>query len=179
MQTSKPLINHTQEEDSIKISCVICLAKVNLTICGKLPCLHQEFCFECILDWSSILNKCPLCKFKFESILRISNQKIILVDDKEYENNFDYEIFPCSSCGYDGIVDEMMICDRCKKGFHVNCLGMNSTPHLAEWFCDDCLVNLVGWRARVILKAMIRCGRRFSVERKRLKRLRDCRLIDS
>ena len=28
------------------------------------------FCFECIRDWSNVTNECPLCKIRFNEIVK-------------------------------------------------------------------------------------------------------------
>lgn len=35
---------------------------------GSIDCGHDNFCYQCILDWSEITNRCPLCNERFYKI---------------------------------------------------------------------------------------------------------------
>jgi hypothetical protein len=151
--------------------CIICCKRVKEEDFARLPCLHHEFCFECIFEWSLFANFCPLCKKKFEFIER--GEGIVLVKDKELQD-VDENDFRCEKCGEFGSRDFFLSCVSCLSQFHVACLGMKFAPVLNQWFCDKCLTGVGGYKARFVLKAMIRCGRKLSTERTRLKKLRDC-----
>ena len=49
--------------------CAICLGTVEKA--GKIDSCIHEFCFECILKWSKVTNKCPICTKKFKSIKEV------------------------------------------------------------------------------------------------------------
>ena len=55
-------------------SCCICLGKMsNKSFTDN--CLH-EFCFDCILRWSTVNTQCPLCKSEFNSIIHNIKSKL-------------------------------------------------------------------------------------------------------
>lgn len=49
--------------------CGICLSdEGKRTIRGTLNCCSHYFCFACIMEWSKVESRCPLCKQRFSSI---------------------------------------------------------------------------------------------------------------
>ena len=48
--------------------CPVCLQLIDRSKSFTSVCFHS-FCFECILQWSSIKLSCPLCKTAFDRIL--------------------------------------------------------------------------------------------------------------
>lgn len=38
---------------------------------GKLDACTHVFCFDCIKDWSDVTNECPLCKRRFNEIVKV------------------------------------------------------------------------------------------------------------
>jgi hypothetical protein len=58
--------------------CTICLDKV--TKGGGIDSCIHIFCFECILKWSKVTNKCPVCSQKFKNITELT-----ATDDKLLE----------------------------------------------------------------------------------------------
>lgn len=38
---------------------------------GKLDTCTHVFCFDCIKDWSGVTNECPLCKRRFNQIVKV------------------------------------------------------------------------------------------------------------
>lgn len=157
------------------VNCLICLSDSSLSAeKGILPCTHNNFCFTCILDWSRITNQCPLCKFRFCRIKNESTGEIIITENKDQtiDQDFFFIETKCSVCDRFDEEDTMLLCDRCNKGFHTSCLGMNGIPDVFEWYCDECLTHMSGYRARLVIKAMIKVGRILPKERKRLKKLK-------
>jgi len=61
---------------------------------GLIRCGHL-FCFNCIRAWAQEVNKCPLCKLKFNVIKKVSSQEteFVRVHDKDIDVNDD-EIDP-------------------------------------------------------------------------------------
>lgn len=51
--------------------CGICLSgEGKKTVRGILSCCSHYFCFACIIEWSKVESRCPLCKQRFASISR-------------------------------------------------------------------------------------------------------------
>ncbi|KAL2454075.1 Uncharacterized protein Adt_48423 [Abeliophyllum distichum] len=49
--------------------CGICLSEEGKsTVRGTLNCCSHYFCFACIMEWSKVESRCPLCKQRFSSI---------------------------------------------------------------------------------------------------------------
>ena len=48
--------------------CSICLDEVKKISCPN-SCLHNSFCFTCLLEWSRTKRTCPLCRRRFIAIL--------------------------------------------------------------------------------------------------------------
>jgi hypothetical protein len=60
-------------EEALKQICGICLSEEQrATIQGVLNCCSHYFCFACILEWSKVESKCPLCKRRFNTISKSS-----------------------------------------------------------------------------------------------------------
>jgi len=57
------------KNDVGKPVCGICLTEEGKnTIRGTLNCCSHYFCFACILEWSKVESRCPLCKQRFVTI---------------------------------------------------------------------------------------------------------------
>lgn len=51
--------------------CGICLSEEGKrTVRGVLNCCSHYFCFACIMEWSKVESRCPLCKQRFTTISR-------------------------------------------------------------------------------------------------------------
>jgi hypothetical protein len=46
---------------------------------GVLDCCQHWFCFECIDNWSTIMNLCPLCQREFQLITCVPVRCLIFV----------------------------------------------------------------------------------------------------
>lgn len=120
---------------------------------GRLPCKHSSFCYNCIFDWASISNSCPLCKAKFNQLERLrycgnvllENLECIYVEDRDQkppELDPPYVDVRCVVCGTDTDEEIMLLCDACDSGFHTTCIGLRDIPQLQNWYCDDCLEEM-------------------------------------
>ncbi|KAG0561656.1 hypothetical protein KC19_9G081900 [Ceratodon purpureus] len=60
--------------------CGICSAYI--TVCGLLDCCSHEYCFDCIENWSSVSNQCPLCKlqFRFISVEDVHDEDVVEIN---------------------------------------------------------------------------------------------------
>jgi hypothetical protein len=163
--------------------CLVCMEYLSPDIPkGLLSCSHSSFCFDCIYDWSSIANKCPLCKSRFSEIRNSSTNEVVQVQDTDFLSTDPYtSVFDetyCRLCGSRENEDTMLLCDRCDKGFHTNCLHMQGIPNIDAWYCDTCVWMLNREQRKRIFDSMKDVGRTVEeiVEpeikvRKRLKKL--------
>jgi hypothetical protein len=59
--------------DAGKQTCGICFSEdQKMTPQGMLNCCSHYFCFPCIMEWSKVESKCPLCKRRFTTITKSS-----------------------------------------------------------------------------------------------------------
>jgi hypothetical protein len=59
--------------DAGKQMCGICLSEdQRMTPQGMLNCCSHYFCFKCIMEWSKVESRCPLCKRRFTTITKSS-----------------------------------------------------------------------------------------------------------
>nr|AAC33953.1 contains similarity to C3HC4-type zinc fingers (Pfam:zf-C3HC4.hmm, score: 34.87) [Arabidopsis thaliana] len=56
---------------------------------GVLDCCQHWFCFECIDNWSTIMNLCPLCQREFQLITCVP------VFDSGESSKVDEDLFAC------------------------------------------------------------------------------------
>jgi hypothetical protein len=62
-----------EQEESGKPICGICLSEEQrATVQGVLNCCSHYFCFACIMEWSRVESRCPLCKQRFTTITKSS-----------------------------------------------------------------------------------------------------------
>ena len=104
----------------------------------------HKYCFNCIIDWSNQLNKCPLCNKSFYAIIKDSNssinQELVEVEEILFETislNCDENCYVCNSNERE---DKMLICDNCNfRVCHNYCLNppINNIPE-EEWICSYC-----------------------------------------
>ncbi|OEL28288.1 hypothetical protein BAE44_0010695 [Dichanthelium oligosanthes] len=60
-------------EEAGKQICGICLSEEQrATVQGVLNCCSHYFCFACIMEWSRVESRCPLCKQRFTTITKSS-----------------------------------------------------------------------------------------------------------
>lgn len=66
--------------------CGICLSDCGeKVIRGRIDSCDHKFCFVCIMEWSKLESRCPLCKQRFQSIYRgivpgvFSKQRTVIV----------------------------------------------------------------------------------------------------
>jgi hypothetical protein len=62
-----------ESEEAGKPICGICLSEnQRATVQGVLNCCSHYFCFACIMEWSRVESRCPLCKQRFTTITKSS-----------------------------------------------------------------------------------------------------------
>ena len=122
-------------------NCSICRGPMhpNLNKESTLACKH---CFheDCIILWSDITNKCPICKARFNYI-QTGNLKIKVLAKEQRHAEDDEGIAQelaealCQICGT--VCRELtLLCDGCDCYFHANCVGLMGLPD-GQWFCHD------------------------------------------
>ena len=118
------------------------------------------FCFECILAWSKVETRCPLCKSRFRWIEReevcialarddasAREKPIYCKENNQNERNDDDEhvftdadaIF-CVICDRGDDERNLLLCDGCDEGYHCNCVGLTRVPR-GRWHCPECASN--------------------------------------
>lgn len=161
----------------------MCTAPLSLeTPYGKLDCGHWEFCFPCISQWAGICNKCPYCNLRFHTITKsvlTSSQPLetVSIQDKDTLNNPDPAFIAyidqliCVKCKSGQQEETLLICDKCDRGFHTQCVGLDHVPMLEVWFCEQCIGKMTRKvqreQKREMRKARIMKGNR---GRKRMKK---------
>lgn len=79
--------------------CGICLSEEGKkTVRGKLNCCSHYFCFPCIMEWSKVESRCPLCKQRFVTISKPARSNTgfdlrtvaIRVPERNQVHNFDH-----------------------------------------------------------------------------------------
>eukprot|EP00939_MAST-03C_sp_MAST-3C-sp1_P004445 g4445.t1 len=55
----------------------------------------------------------------------------------------------CAICGRGDDEYHMLLCERCCKGFHLRCVGLELFPLVEKWHCGDCEVKVAAMKAEV------------------------------
>ncbi|KAL3843525.1 hypothetical protein ACJIZ3_000928 [Penstemon smallii] len=137
--------------------CGICLSEEGKrTIRGILNCCSHYFCFACIMEWSKVESRCPLCKQRFETISRTARadgghdlrESVIAVpqrdqvyqpSEEELRGYLDpYENVLCTECHQGGDDAFMLLCDLCDSPAHTYCVGLGREVPDGNWYCDGC-----------------------------------------
>ncbi|XP_078159545.1 RING/U-box protein [Carex rostrata] len=155
-----------KEEDTGKKMCGICLSEEQRrTTRGVLDCCAHFFCFACIVEWSKVESRCPVCKRRFETITKASSsdsddlgfgapRKVIKVPkrDQVYQPSEEdirgmldpYENVLCMECQQGGDDNLMLLCDICDSSAHTYCVGLGNAVPEGNWYCDCCRSAGVG-----------------------------------
>ncbi|PPR97416.1 hypothetical protein GOBAR_AA23253 [Gossypium barbadense] len=152
----KEKIEETKAE-LIKPVCGICLSEEDKRrLRGTLNCCSHYFCFTCIMEWSKVESRCPLCKQRFETISKParsaagfdSREVLIQVpkrdqvyqpSEEELRSYLDpYENVICSECHQGGDDELMLLCDICDSSAHTYCVGLGREVPEDNWYCDGC-----------------------------------------
>ncbi|XP_043710620.1 uncharacterized protein LOC122659583 [Telopea speciosissima] len=143
--------------DAGKQVCGICLSEEGKgTVRGTLNCCNHYFCFVCILEWSRVESRCPLCKQRFATIskparsnLGIDLRSVVLrvpkrdqvyrPSEEEVRGYFDpYENVVCLECQQGGDDNLMLLCDICDSPAHSYCVGLGREVPEGNWYCEGC-----------------------------------------
>ncbi|KAK8950674.1 hypothetical protein KSP39_PZI003911 [Platanthera zijinensis] len=153
-----------EDDDLGKQLCGICLSEEhNGTIQGILNCCSHYFCFACIMEWSKVESRCPLCKRRFVTITKYlrsgpmleMRRHVIRVQmrDQVYQPSEEevrvlldpYEDVICMECHLGGDDSLMLLCDICDSSAHTYCVGLRNEVPEGNWYCDGC--KLAGERS--------------------------------
>ncbi|CAM8936773.1 unnamed protein product [Rhodiola kirilowii] len=145
------------KNEVIKQMCGICLSKEGKnTVRGTLNCCSHFFCFTCILEWSKVESRCPLCKQRFltiskpakantgidlrDVVLQIPERDQVYQPSEEEIRGFldPYENVICTECREGGDDELMLLCDLCDSPSHTYCVGLGREVPEGNWYCEGC-----------------------------------------
>jgi hypothetical protein len=143
--------------DAGKQTCGICFSEdQKMTPQGMLNCCSHYFCFPCIMEWSKVESKCPLCKRRFTTITKSSKvdlglelkKTVIRVEERDqvYQPTEEeirrwldpYENLVCIECNQGGEDSLMLLCDICDSSAHTYCVGLGREVPEGNWYCGGC-----------------------------------------
>uniref|UniRef100_A0A6N2L3Q0 PHD-type domain-containing protein n=1 Tax=Salix viminalis TaxID=40686 RepID=A0A6N2L3Q0_SALVM len=161
-QTKSPVRKGKEKVEEVKSElgrqvCGICLSEEDKRrFRGTLDCCLHYFCFTCIMEWSKVESRCPLCKQRFRTITK-NGRSIVGVDlrnmviqvpkrdqvyqptEEEIRSYIDpYENVICKECHESGDDGLMLLCDLCDSSAHTYCVGLGRQVPEGNWYCDDC-----------------------------------------
>ncbi|KAK8633579.1 hypothetical protein V6N13_014423 [Hibiscus sabdariffa] len=146
-----------KKAEVIKPICGICLSEEDKRrFRGTLNCCSHYFCFTCIMAWSKVESRCPLCKQRFETISKptrstagVDLREVVIQvpkrdqvyqpSEEELRSYLDpYENVFCSECHQGGDDELMLLCDLCDSSAHTYCVGLGREVPEGNWYCDGC-----------------------------------------
>ncbi|XXG79182.1 hypothetical protein AAC387_Pa09g0309 [Persea americana] len=150
--------------DMGKQVCGICLSEEQRGIIrGTLnSCLHY-FCFACIMEWSKVESRCPVCKQRFTTISKPAKldtgiglrktvfkvprrDQVYRPSEEELRGYHDpYENVVCVECQQGGDDSLMLLCDICDTPAHTYCVGLGrEVPEGNHGLCTEESVSGIG-----------------------------------
>ncbi|KAK4339703.1 hypothetical protein RND71_041165 [Anisodus tanguticus] len=143
--------------EPVKQICGICLSEeVKRTVRGTLNCCSHYFCFACIMEWSKVESRCPLCKQRFVTISKPARSdtgfdlrtmaiqvperdQVYQPSEEELRGYLDpYENVLCTECQQGGDDALMLLCDLCDSPAHTYCVGLGHEVPEGNWYCESC-----------------------------------------
>ncbi|XP_073307021.1 uncharacterized protein [Primulina huaijiensis] len=159
-------ISEKLEDMTIEVGkqvCGICLSEEGKrTVRGLLNCCSHYFCFSCIMEWSKVESRCPLCKQRFATISRTARidgkfnlrnaaipvperDQVYQPSEEELRGFIDpYENVHCAECQQGGDDALMLLCDLCDLPVHTYCAGLGHEVPEGNWYCDGCNPTALG-----------------------------------
>ncbi|XP_050536673.1 PHD and RING finger domain-containing protein 1 [Daktulosphaira vitifoliae] len=136
----------SSSSDGESDKCPICLTRLGQDeIASPNSCLHS-FCINCITEWAKNAKTCPIDRLEFKFIIVrsvdggvIKEINVNLKNEQEPQSvNID-DLTYCEVCHLSNREDEMLLCDICDCGYHMDCLNppLSRVP-LEEWYCPQC-----------------------------------------
>lgn len=141
----------------VKQVCGICLSEEgNRTVQGTLNCCSHYFCFACIMEWSKVESRCPLCKQRFVTISKPARSdsgfdlrtvaiqvperdQVYQPSEEELRGYLDpYDGVICTECQQGGDDALMLLCDICDSPAHTYCVGLGCEVPEGNWYCEGC-----------------------------------------
>ncbi|KAJ4719374.1 PHD and RING finger domain-containing 1 [Melia azedarach] len=145
------------KSEVVKQVCGICLSEEDKRrLRGTLNCCSHYFCFTCIMEWSKVESRCPLCKQRFKTITKperstagVDLRSVVIPvpeRDQVYQPSEEdlrsyldpYENVICSECHQGGDDGLMLLCDICDSSAHTYCVGLGRVVPEGNWYCDGC-----------------------------------------
>nr|XP_043619021.1 uncharacterized protein LOC122590910 [Erigeron canadensis] len=143
--------------------CGICLSEeAKRTVRGVLNCCRHYFCFSCIMEWSKVESRCPLCKQRFATITKAAKSdtgfdlrtvvisvpecdQVYQPSEEELRGYLDpYESVRCTECQNGGDDALMLLCDICDSSAHTYCVGLGREVPEGNWYCEGCRPTVFG-----------------------------------
>ncbi|VFR01725.1 unnamed protein product [Cuscuta campestris] len=154
----KVVIEEIKRSEEVKQVCGICLSEEGKkTIRGTLNCCSHFFCFVCIMEWSKVESRCPLCKQRFVAITKAATKssagfnsrtaviqvperdQVYVPSEEELRDYLDlYENILCTECQQGGDDAHMLLCDICDSPAHTYCVGLGYEVPEGDWYCESC-----------------------------------------
>ena len=135
---------------ALDTECIICCCVIK-ELANPDGCDHN-FCKTCLIEWSQISGKCPMCKNEYNNIFIYDDgvKKQISVNEirkkfkkeKNDENENENIEKVCYLCRKNEDENNLVLCDRCKETFcHYYCCNLKKMP-VGKWFCEFCQEEL-------------------------------------
>ncbi|KAL5723347.1 hypothetical protein ACHQM5_006758 [Ranunculus cassubicifolius] len=152
----KIIINEDEHESQDSSVCGICFE--GKAIRGWIDSCDHHFCFVCIMEWSKVESRCPLCKQRFKAITRkplnggvFLQERVVNVPVRNQvwhplgnqtttENSDPYAEVKCVKCQSSSDDHLLLLCDLCDLAAHTFCAGLGYTVPEGDWYCEDCTV---------------------------------------
>ncbi|XP_023772512.1 uncharacterized protein LOC111921162 [Lactuca sativa] len=163
IRKGKEKLEENTKDEIGKQVCGICLSEeAKRTVRGVLNCCRHYFCFSCIMEWSKVESRCPLCKQRFSTITKAAksdtgfDSRTVVIPvpecDQVYEPSEEelrgyldpYESVICTECHHGGEDALMLLCDICDSSAHTFCVGLGREVPEGNWYCDGCRPTVFG-----------------------------------
>ncbi|KAK9116421.1 hypothetical protein Sjap_015368 [Stephania japonica] len=161
--TLSPIVSSNKGKDKIEPNvCGICLSEDGKASRGWIDSCNHYFCFICIMEWSKVESRCPLCKQRFATIRRPPKDGVFLFErivsvavrdqichplgNATTEAHDPYAHVNCTLC--QSSIDEnlLLLCDLCDSAVHTYCVGLGRTVPEGDWYCQDCTISRNDYR---------------------------------
>uniref|UniRef100_A0A146L8A2 PHD and RING finger domain-containing protein 1 n=1 Tax=Lygus hesperus TaxID=30085 RepID=A0A146L8A2_LYGHE len=126
--------------------CIICFKTLNPPFAHPSNCTHH-FHPNCLATWTKTSNTCPIDRTPYTAILVVDNNGDLISRESvtappPQDHNADFEPDDatfCEVCSQHDREHEMLLCDRCEAGYHLDCLTppLRAVPD-GSWFCPRC-----------------------------------------
>ncbi|BES92810.1 Hypothetical protein NTJ_05618 [Nesidiocoris tenuis] len=135
---------NSSDDDGDK--CIICFKTLRPPFAHPSNCEHN-FHPVCLSTWSKTSNTCPIDRVQYTAVVVVDhNGRLVsregVTTPPPQNHNADFELDDatfCEVCSQHDREHELLLCDRCEAGYHLNCLDppLSSIPE-GNWFCPHC-----------------------------------------